>query len=109
MLSPRRVVDAFVHAIELPSEAFGMTRSVNLPGRTFAIGEMVQALEAVAGKNVTGRIRYEPDPLIQKIVSGWAPSFAADRGLSMGFAADASPEEMIRQHIEDELGGRFVA
>ena len=88
LLSPRRVIDAFVRALELPSDAFGMTRSLTLPGRTYSIGQIVQALESVAGAAVAQRIVWEPDPAIQKIVSGWAGCIAADRAAAMGFARD---------------------
>ena len=58
ILSPRRVIDALVHAIELPSEALGTTRHINLPGTTYTVAEMVDALERVAGK-----ARHRPHPL----------------------------------------------
>jgi nucleoside-diphosphate-sugar epimerase len=108
VLSPRRVVDALVHAMELPGEALGMTRGLTLPGRTFTVAEMVEALERVAGPKVTARIRWEPDALIQKIVAGWPRRFATPRAERLGFVADSGLEEIIRQHIDDELGGSFV-
>jgi nucleoside-diphosphate-sugar epimerase len=109
ILSPRRVVDAFVLVMELPSEALATTRHVNLPGTTYTVAEMVQALERVAGRNVTARIRWEPDPLIQKIVSGWPQRFRTPRAERLGFQGNASLDEIIRQHIDDELGGTFAA
>jgi nucleoside-diphosphate-sugar epimerase len=109
LLSPRRVIDALIHAMELPSEALGTTRHVNLPGTTYTVAEMVEALERVAGRAVVGRIRWEPDPLIQKIVVGWPQRFATPRAERLGFKADASMDEIVRQHIEDELGGRIAA
>jgi nucleoside-diphosphate-sugar epimerase len=105
VLSPRRVVDALVRAFELPPEAFGSTRMLTLPGITVSIGEMVDALEEVAGERVARRIRWEPDPVIQKIVAGWPARFDARRARAMGFAAGASITEIVRAHLEDELGG----
>jgi len=105
ILSPRRVVEALLHAFELPAEAFGMARMLTLPGITASIGEMVDALREVAGENVVRRIRWEPDPVIQKIVAGWPARFDARRARAMGFQADASFTEIVRAHIEDELGG----
>jgi nucleoside-diphosphate-sugar epimerase len=105
ILSPRRVVDALIHAFELPVEAFGMTRMLTLPGITASIGAMVDALGAVAGNEVVRRIRWEPDPVIQKIVAGWPARFDARRARAMGFEADASVTEIVRAHLEDELGG----
>jgi nucleoside-diphosphate-sugar epimerase len=108
ILSPRKVVDAFVRAIELPEEAFGMNRSLVLPGITMTVGETIEALERIAGPKVTARIKPQPDPAIEKIVRGWPARFDARRARAMGFAADESLESIIRQHIEDELGGTFA-
>jgi nucleoside-diphosphate-sugar epimerase len=105
ILSPRRVVDALIRAFELPADALGMTRMLTLPGITVSIGEMVDALEEVAGARVAARVRWEPDPMIQKIVAGWPTAFDARRARAMGFEADRDFAEIIRAHVEDELGG----
>ena len=49
-----------------------------------------------------------PIPFIEKIVAGWPRKFAAKRALELGFKADDSFEEIIRIHIEDELGGKIA-
>jgi D-erythronate 2-dehydrogenase len=105
ILSPRRVVEALIHAFELPAHAFGMTRMLTLPGITASIGGMVDALAEVAGERVIRRITWQPDPVIQKIVAGWPARFDARRARSLGFQADADMAEIVRAHIEDELGG----
>lgn len=109
VLSPRRVIDALVHAMTLPGEALGMNRSVTLPGRTYTVEAMAAALERVAGRGVVERIRWEHDPAIQTIVAGWPRVFDTARAERLGFNADADLEDIVRQHIEDELGGRHVA
>jgi nucleoside-diphosphate-sugar epimerase len=108
ILSPRRVIQALIHAFELPAEALGATRMLTLPGITVSIGEMVDALEEVAGERVARRIRWQPDPTIQKIVAGWPARFDARRARSLGFEADGGFSEIIRAHIEDELGGNIA-
>lgn len=105
ILSPRRVIEAFLHALALPGEVFGPARMLTLPGISVSIGEVEAALAKVAGKNVADRIRWQPDDHIQKIVSGWLPAFDAKRARKLGFQPDESIEEIIRTHIEDELGG----
>jgi len=109
VLSPRRVVDAFIHAMELSDESLGMTRSLVLPGITATVGDMIEALATVAGPNVVARIRHEPDPMIQSIVDGWASRVEAARARRLGFKADDDLGAIIEAHIEDELGGRYVA
>jgi nucleoside-diphosphate-sugar epimerase len=105
ILSPRRVVEALIRAFELPPEAFGMTRMLTLPGITVSVGEMVDALREVAGERVAGRVKWQPDPRIQKIVAGWPAAFDARRASAMGFKADPDFASIIRAHVEDELGG----
>jgi D-erythronate 2-dehydrogenase len=104
ILSPRRVVDALIRAFELPPEAFGVTRMLTLPGIAVSIGAMVDALREVAGERVAARVKWQPDPIIQKIVAGWPAAFDARRARAMGFEADPDFASIIRAHIEDELG-----
>ena len=44
-----------------------------------------------------------------KIVSGWPTRFDAKRARSLGFTVEDSFEEIIRVHIDEELGGRIAA
>jgi nucleoside-diphosphate-sugar epimerase len=108
LISPRRVVNAFIRAAELPAEAWGPSRAVSLPGITHTVQEMTDALAAIASEKVRARINWQPDPDIQKIVSGWPMRFAADRGRALGFTADESVEEIIQAFIDDELDGAYV-
>ena len=109
LLSPRRVIESFLHAANLPAEAFGMSRAVSLPGMTVTVGEMVAALREVAGDRVADRLTFERDPFIEKIVYGWATRFRPERALAMGFAPDADFRSVVEAFIEDDLGGRFAA
>ena len=88
--------------------ALGITRHVNIRGTPYTVAEMVDALERVAGRPITARIRWEPDAIIQKIVAGWPQRFATPRTEQLDFKADASMDEIIQQHIDDELGGKFA-
>ena len=54
------------------------------------------------------RIRREPDETIAKIVAGWPQNFDARRATALGFRAETSFDDIIRAHIEDELGGRVA-
>lgn len=109
VLSPRKVVDSFIRAQGLPAADWGYTRAVQLPGITLSVRQMLSGLEEVAGKNVARRVRFEPDPLIQKIVAGWPTRFNSAKAARLGFTADLSMEEIIRAFIADDLNGNFVA
>jgi nucleoside-diphosphate-sugar epimerase len=106
--SPRAAVEFMRHAATIDTARLGARRAVTLPGLAVTVGEQIAALKKVAGDKVVARIRREPDPFIEKIVAGWPRKFAAQRALDLGFKPDASFEEIIRIHIEDELGGRIA-
>jgi nucleoside-diphosphate-sugar epimerase len=100
ILSPRRVVEAFMHALELPSAAWPTTRVVNLPGITLTVREMIDAMARVAGRATAERVTFKPDARIQAIVQTWPVRFRTDRALAMGFRADEDFDSIVRDHIE---------
>lgn len=108
IISPRRVVEAFVHAYGLPPEVWGGSRSVSLPGITRTVAQMVEAMTVVAGQGPSTRIRWERDPSIERIVAGWPARFDTAKADSLGFRADESMEAIVRGFVEDELGGRIA-
>jgi nucleoside-diphosphate-sugar epimerase len=105
--SPRAAVEFMRHAATLDTAKLGSRRALTMPGLAVTVGEQIAALRKVAGDQVAARIRREPDPFIEGIVAGWPRRFAASRALKLGFKPDASFEEIVRIHIEDELGGRI--
>jgi nucleoside-diphosphate-sugar epimerase len=102
-LSPRRLIAAIEHVHDLPGERFGFSRSVLLPGISATVDEMVAALRRAGGEAAVKRIRWEPDPVIQKIVDGWPRAIAAKRALALGIRADADIDEIVQSFVEDDL------
>jgi nucleoside-diphosphate-sugar epimerase len=105
--SPRAAIGFLIHAATIDTARLGTRRNLSMPGISVTVGEQIEALRKVAGDKAVARIREEPDPVIQKIVEGWPRNFDPQRALALGFKADSSFEQIIRIHIEDELGGRI--
>jgi D-erythronate 2-dehydrogenase len=105
--SPRAAVGFLVHAAGLARERLGARVNLTMPGLCCTVGEEIAALARVAGANVAGRSRREPDETVARIVAGWPQNFDARRAMALGFRAETSFDEIIRAHIEDELGGRI--
>jgi nucleoside-diphosphate-sugar epimerase len=106
ILSPRRVVEAFVHAHDLPSSAWPTTRVVNLPGITLSVRQMIEAMGRVAGAETVKRVKFVPDARIEGIVRTWPVRFATDRANAMGFKADPDFDSIVRDHIANEKAAR---
>jgi nucleoside-diphosphate-sugar epimerase len=106
--SPRAAIGFLLHAATIDTARLGTRRNLSMPGISVTVGEQIEALRKVAGDKAVARIREEPDPVVQKIVEGWPRNFDPQRALSLGFKADSSFEEIIRIHIDDELGGRLA-
>ena len=99
--SPRAVIDNLIAGHEVAGERLAHARSVNVPGISVAVGDMVEALRSVAGDAVADRVRWDFDPAIDRIVSTWPARFTADAGRMLGMCADASFEGIVRAHIAD--------
>jgi D-erythronate 2-dehydrogenase len=107
--SPRAAVGFLIHAATIDGARVGPRRNISMPGVAVSVGQQIEALRRVAGDKVVARIRREPDELIARIVAGWPSRFDARRALALGFRVEASFDEIIRAHIEDELGGKIAA
>ncbi|MEZ5850689.1 MAG: SDR family oxidoreductase [Hyphomicrobiaceae bacterium] len=106
--SPRAAVGFLLHAATIDGERVGSRRALTMPGLAVTVGGQIEALRKIAGEKVVARIRRERDPFVEQIVAGWPRNFDAQRAVSLGFKAEQSFEEIVRVHIEDELGGKIA-
>jgi nucleoside-diphosphate-sugar epimerase len=107
--SPRAAAGFLVHAAGLDAAKLGPRINLAMPGVYCTVAEQIAALRRIAGDTVAARIRREPDPLIVRIVSGWPKRFDPRRAMALGFKAENSFDEIIRIHIEEDLGGKIAA
>jgi nucleoside-diphosphate-sugar epimerase len=102
LLSPGKAIESLIHAFELPSTAWGTRRSLNLPGITAGVGEMIDLLRRIAGDKVADLVRMQPDPRIEALVLSWPARFRCARAEALGFTADRDVESIIRGYVEDQ-------
>jgi nucleoside-diphosphate-sugar epimerase len=107
--SPRSAVGFLIHAAGLTRAQLGDRINLTMPGVCCTVGEQISALSRVAGEKVAARIRRAPDELVARIVAGWPRRFDARRATGLGFTVEATFDDIIRAHIEDELGGKIAA
>ena len=102
LTSPSAAVRSLVHALGVATAGL-TTRSVNAPGITVTVQEMVDTLERVAGLEAVTRIRYEKNPNIEHIVASWPAHFDTPQAAALGFAPSDSFEETVRAFVREEL------
>lgn len=96
--SPYTVIKNLLHARNVPKDAFGASRTVNLPGLKVSIREMLEALEQVGGQERRALVEEKYDPAIDRIVQSWTPNFSTARAKKLGFSEDVPMVENIRQY-----------
>ncbi|KAE8354960.1 putative mitochondrial processing peptidase beta subunit [Aspergillus coremiiformis] len=101
--SPYTVVKNLLHAKDIPKEAFGESRTVNLPGLKVRIQEMLDALEAIGGQERRALVEEKYDADIDQIVRTWTPQFQTTRAIELGFSEDITLVENIRQYATFNL------
>lgn len=105
LLSPRRAIECLVALHDLPGATIGANRKVNLPGVSVSAAEMVDTLRSVAGNDVAARVRWEPDPAVERIVGTWPAMWDTGRARGLGLEGDAGFAAIVRAFMEDDMQG----
>jgi nucleoside-diphosphate-sugar epimerase len=101
LASPSTAIRSLVAGYQLEPEALGGHRAVNVPGISITAGDMVEALRRVAGPEASKRVRWQRDPLIERIVATWPGALDVTRALALGFPRDECFEAIIREYMRE--------
>lgn len=103
LLSPRQAIESLIVGHELEAKVLESGRTVNLPGISVTVAEMVAALEKLSSRETVQLIRWQPDPVVERIVGSWPGRWDVTRATAMGFSCDKDFEAIVRAYIEDDL------
>jgi nucleoside-diphosphate-sugar epimerase len=99
--SPRRTVAGLIAVFEASREAFQGRSALNLPALNVTVAQMLDALEAVAGRAARARVQLQRDERIAGIVANWPRGATAVRAARLGLQPEADFADIIRQYIDD--------
>ena len=99
--SPAHTIRSLIAIYEASRDAYGGRTAINLPALTVSVQQMLDALEAVAGKDVRARVRFEHDETIARMVCGWPARVESERGARLGLRADADFRSIVEQYVRD--------
>lgn len=103
LLSPRQAIESLIVGHELEAKVLETGRTINLPGISVTVAEMVAALEKLSSRETVQLIRWQPDPVVERIVGSWPGRWDVTRATAMGFSCDKDFEAIVRAYIEDDL------
>lgn len=98
-ISLAKVVAAFIRVCEADSEKIGPRRAILLNGVSASAQEMWEAVRPRA----KGRVRFEPDPGLQKVMDGAPRTTVSKRAAELGLPQSASIEEIVHEYEEAAL------
>lgn len=102
--SPASTVAGLIAVYEATAEQLGGRAGMNLPALNVSVSEMLDALEAVAGKTTRALVKPVPDATIQRIVGGWSKGAVAARAEKLGLEPDRAFTDIVLQYIHDNPG-----
>lgn len=89
------VVKNLVYVLSVPPENFGGFRTVCLPGQSVTVAQILDALEAVGGKEKRALVERKYDPEIERIVKSWPARIDTNKAKSMGMFSDESLRHIV--------------
>lgn len=101
LMSPDKAVQALILGHELNREVLTQGRVINLCGLSVTVEEMLASLRRIGGSAVLARIRYQLDPTIASIVNSWPGDFEADYARHLGFKANDSFDDMVKEYLTE--------
>jgi nucleoside-diphosphate-sugar epimerase len=99
--STARAIEGLITVAEVSRDALIGRTALNLPAVTVSVNEMLDSLEAVAGKSARGLVRFEPDAAITRIVSTWPPVIDSSRAQRLGLTPDPDFISIVRAYMSD--------
>jgi len=102
LLSPRAVIENLLIGYDAPASSLPTSHSLNVPGISVTVGDMVDDLRRVAGDAVADRVQFRHDAAIDRIVRTWPRDFDATAGRALGMRVDADFASIVRQYIEHD-------
>ena len=99
--SPALTIEGLIRVFEASRTELGGRLALNLPALNVRVGDMLAALESVAGKKVRERVRYVRDERIAGIVTNWPKGATFARATHLGLKPAASFADIVRQYIDD--------
>jgi nucleoside-diphosphate-sugar epimerase len=98
VVSVDTVAASLIQLHDLPAEALGARRALNLPGLRITLGAMAEAARGRAGA-AAGRVDWRPDPGVQGLMASMPRGFTSARSRALGIGGDAAFDTVLNDFL----------
>jgi nucleoside-diphosphate-sugar epimerase len=98
LMSPVKAIDNLIYGHNLPPQALGYPRTINLPGLSVSVEQMLLALSEAGGDKARQLVSLAPDRSIESIIASWPSAFNTRRAQDLGFISDTDFSSIVRQY-----------
>lgn len=98
--SPANTIAGILQVAQASGQELAGRTAINLPALSLTVGDMLAALEDIAGPETRALVSIEEDDAIGRVVGGWPGVFNTERAAALGLVADASFHDIIHQYID---------
>jgi D-erythronate 2-dehydrogenase len=92
------VARALIRVFELPSEALGAVRTINLPALTVTMNQMIAALERCVGPAARELVKWQLDLQMTEIMAGMPKGMSSTRANSAGIIPEPDFDSVIADY-----------
>lgn len=96
-----------IHNLSLAATlpALGEASSINLPGISVTVGEMLETLRQTGGQAARDRVTHQRDEGVENC-RFWPGRIDNQRALALGFVADKRFDDIIERFRQDDMEAR---
>ncbi|MFT4197874.1 MAG: NAD-dependent epimerase/dehydratase family protein [Pseudoxanthomonas sp.] len=98
IMSVPRVVDNLVHAARMPAPPAGAPRAWTLPALRVSMAELVAAVGAHGGRDVTALVDYAPDAALEAAFAAYPP-LSVPSATALGFSDDGDAVALVARAL----------
>lgn len=100
VVSVGAVARGLITLYEMPSEAVGVVRTMNLPAVTVSIEEMLAALERRAGAGARKLVDWQPDARLQGLMDTMPQGFGSARAEAAGIRPEPGFDAVLDDFVQ---------
>lgn len=101
LASPGKAISALLCAATSSDQAWGGRAALTMPALTLTVADMADALNRVAGPQVSALIDWELDPAVARMFATWPARIHADRATRLGLTPDPDFDSVIRAYLAE--------